>query len=158
MPIWRLLPARLARRHSLPTADSIIYATALAQRATVWTQDDDLAELANVRYLARASLSETRVCDSVQTDSSRRAKNAAQTTLPSVSPSMPITPIVTAVRRERSLAGKPHTHGTVPIRSPYPAAGVAFDDIRPRMLEAVTIADGYDRFPGADSGNEFGGR
>jgi predicted nucleic acid-binding protein len=45
--------ARLARRHSLPTADSIIYATALAQRATVWTQDDDLADLANVRYFAK---------------------------------------------------------------------------------------------------------
>jgi hypothetical protein len=26
------------------------------------------------------------------------------------------------------------------------------------MLEAVTITDGYDRFPGAGSGNELGGR
>ena len=45
--------ARLARRHRLPTADSIIYATALANRATVWTQDDDFADLANVRYFAK---------------------------------------------------------------------------------------------------------
>jgi len=33
--------ARLARRHKLPTAESIIYATAQARGATVWTQDDD---------------------------------------------------------------------------------------------------------------------
>ena len=45
--------ARMARRHRLPTADSIIYATALAHRATVWTQDDDFADLANVRYFAK---------------------------------------------------------------------------------------------------------
>jgi len=45
--------ARVARRHRLPTADSIIYATALAHRATVWTQDDDFADLANVCYFAK---------------------------------------------------------------------------------------------------------
>mgnify|MGYP000845381706 FL=1 len=45
--------ARVARRHRLPTADSIIYATALAHRATVWTQDDDCADLANVCYFAK---------------------------------------------------------------------------------------------------------
>ncbi len=43
----------LAPLGRLPTADSIIYATALAHRATVWTQDDDFADLANVRYFAK---------------------------------------------------------------------------------------------------------
>jgi len=45
--------ARLARRHRLPTADSIIYATALTHGATVWTQDDDFADLGDVRYFAK---------------------------------------------------------------------------------------------------------
>jgi toxin FitB len=45
--------ARLARRHQLPTADSIIYATAQSRGATVWTQDDDFAELPEVRYFAK---------------------------------------------------------------------------------------------------------
>ena len=40
--------ARLARRHKLPTADSIIYATAQACGATVWTQDDDLGKAARL--------------------------------------------------------------------------------------------------------------
>ena len=47
--------ARAARRNKLPTADSIIYATAQARNATVWTQDDDFQELPGVRYIARVS-------------------------------------------------------------------------------------------------------
>ena len=37
--------ARAARQHKLPTADSIIYATAQSRNATVWTQDDDFKDL-----------------------------------------------------------------------------------------------------------------
>ncbi len=39
-----------AIRHRMPLADSIIYATALRFRATVWTQDEDFKELPNVRF------------------------------------------------------------------------------------------------------------
>lgn len=45
--------AQLARRHELPTADSIIYATGQARGATVWTQDEDFADLPGVRYFAK---------------------------------------------------------------------------------------------------------
>lgn len=45
--------AQLARRHKLPTADSIIYATAQAHRATVWTQDEDFSDLPGVSYFPR---------------------------------------------------------------------------------------------------------
>jgi predicted nucleic acid-binding protein len=48
-----LASARLARQHRLPTADSIIYATAQARGATVWTQDDDFLDLPGVRYFAK---------------------------------------------------------------------------------------------------------
>ena len=71
---------------------------------------------------------------------------------------MLIAAIRRSIRGKRQPAGQLQLHSTVPIRSPHPAAGVAFDDIRPWMLEAVTITDGYDRFPGADSGDELGGR
>lgn len=42
--------ATLGQRHQLPLADSIIYATAQAAGATVWTQDADFEGLAGVRY------------------------------------------------------------------------------------------------------------
>ena len=42
--------ATLGQRHRLPLADSIIYATAQAAGATVWTQDADFEGLAGVRY------------------------------------------------------------------------------------------------------------
>ena len=45
--------AALGRRHKLPLADSIIYATAQATGATVLTQDADFEGLAGVRYWAR---------------------------------------------------------------------------------------------------------
>lgn len=47
--------AALGRRHRLPLADSIIYATARAADATVWTQDADFEGLPGVRYWARPS-------------------------------------------------------------------------------------------------------
>ncbi len=43
--------AALGRRHKLPLADSIIYAT--AQAAGVWTQDADFEGLPGVRYWAK---------------------------------------------------------------------------------------------------------
>jgi predicted nucleic acid-binding protein len=45
--------ARLARRHRLPTADSIIYATAQDRDAVVWTQDEDFKGLSGVRYFPK---------------------------------------------------------------------------------------------------------
>lgn len=52
-PDLALDAARLARRHRLPTADSIIYATGQARSAVVWTQDEDFADLPRVRYFAK---------------------------------------------------------------------------------------------------------
>ena len=49
-----VLSARLGLRHSLALADSIIYATAQAQEAKLFTQDADLAKLPGVKYI-RAS-------------------------------------------------------------------------------------------------------
>jgi predicted nucleic acid-binding protein len=48
-----LRAAGLGLRHKLPLADSIIYATAQQNGATVWTQDVDLKDLDGVRYLPR---------------------------------------------------------------------------------------------------------
>lgn len=51
-----LRAAALGIRHKLPLADSIIYATAQAANALVWTQDADFDGLPDVRYFAKASL------------------------------------------------------------------------------------------------------
>lgn len=45
--------ARLGLRHHLPLADSVIYATAQAHDATLWTQDADFADLPGVQYTAK---------------------------------------------------------------------------------------------------------
>lgn len=45
--------AHLGLRHRLPLADSVIYATADAFGATLWTQDADFANLPGVRYTAK---------------------------------------------------------------------------------------------------------
>lgn len=42
-----------AARHSLPLADSIIYATAIRHEATLWTQDEHFKELPNVRFFPK---------------------------------------------------------------------------------------------------------
>ena len=42
-----------AARLSLPLADSIIYATAILQGATLWTQDQHFEQLAQVRYFPK---------------------------------------------------------------------------------------------------------
>ena len=45
--------ARLSLQAKLPMADSIVYATARASEATLWTQDDDFEPLDNVKYIAK---------------------------------------------------------------------------------------------------------
>ena len=42
-----------AAHYQLPLADSIIYATALKFKATLWTQDKHFKDLPNVRYFAK---------------------------------------------------------------------------------------------------------
>lgn len=44
---------RVGIEHKLPLADSIIFATARARDALVWTQDSDFAGLAGVRYVPK---------------------------------------------------------------------------------------------------------
>ena len=46
--------ARVSVDLRLPLADSIILATAVAHRATLWTQDADFESVQGVRYLPKA--------------------------------------------------------------------------------------------------------
>lgn len=48
-----LSAARLATEYRLPLADSVIYATAVAHEATLWTQDGDFEALPGVRYVPK---------------------------------------------------------------------------------------------------------
>jgi predicted nucleic acid-binding protein len=48
-----LLAARLSRQYRLPTADSLVYATAHFHGATLWTQDDDFEGISGVRYFPK---------------------------------------------------------------------------------------------------------
>jgi toxin FitB len=48
-----LAAASLGAQHKLPMADSVIYATARAHEATLWTQDADFEGLPNVRFRPR---------------------------------------------------------------------------------------------------------
>jgi predicted nucleic acid-binding protein len=48
-----LSAASLSAEHQLAMADSLIYATALANNATLWTQDVDFKGLPNVRYFPK---------------------------------------------------------------------------------------------------------
>ena len=45
--------ARLSLQTKLPMADSIVYATARASEATLWTQDEDFEGLEDVKYIAK---------------------------------------------------------------------------------------------------------
>ncbi len=49
-----LRAAALGLRHQLPLADSIIYATAQASKALVWTQDADFEGLDDVYFWAKS--------------------------------------------------------------------------------------------------------
>jgi predicted nucleic acid-binding protein len=50
------LAAGLGVHHKLPLADSIILATARIYEATVWTQDEDFADLPGVKYFPKRKL------------------------------------------------------------------------------------------------------
>lgn len=45
--------AELSARHKLAMADSLIYATALSQNASLWTQDEDFEHLPHVKYFPK---------------------------------------------------------------------------------------------------------
>lgn len=48
--------AALSLKNKLPMADSIIYATSLANNATLWTQDSHFEGLTQVRYFPKIKL------------------------------------------------------------------------------------------------------
>ena len=48
-----LTAARLSLDHKLPMADSVMLATALSHRATLWTQDADFKDIQGVKYKAK---------------------------------------------------------------------------------------------------------
>lgn len=50
-----LTAARISLEHRLPMADSIIFTTAKAHDAILWTQDADFKGLEDVKYRARKS-------------------------------------------------------------------------------------------------------
>lgn len=45
--------SKLSYKYKLPMANSLIYATALQNEATVWTQDKDFENLENVKYVKK---------------------------------------------------------------------------------------------------------
>ena len=52
-PALALSAAKIALRHQLPLADSVILATAQAYGATLWTQDADFRNISGVRYIEK---------------------------------------------------------------------------------------------------------
>ncbi len=54
-----LRAARLSIACKLPMADSIIFATARAYNAEIWTQDDDFKGLEGVRYFSKCPADST---------------------------------------------------------------------------------------------------
>ncbi|OGO76110.1 MAG: twitching motility protein PilT [Chloroflexi bacterium RIFOXYD12_FULL_57_15] len=48
-----LQAAQLSLTHNLPMADSIILATARAQNATLWTQDEHFKNIEGVKYIEK---------------------------------------------------------------------------------------------------------
>ena len=50
-----LSAAKLSLQYKLPMADSMILATARAEKATLWTQDVDFKEIPGVRYLPKGA-------------------------------------------------------------------------------------------------------
>ena len=53
-PTLAISAARLAVRHSLPMADSMILATARIHQATIWTQDADFDGLPAVKFFSKS--------------------------------------------------------------------------------------------------------
>ncbi len=52
-PPLAMTAARIGHELGLPLADSVVYATARTQGATVWTQDSDFEGLEGVRFVPR---------------------------------------------------------------------------------------------------------
>ncbi len=48
-----LAAAQISIEHSLPMADSVIYATALANEATLWTMDEHFKGLPGVKFVSK---------------------------------------------------------------------------------------------------------
>ncbi|MFN2604598.1 MAG: PIN domain-containing protein, partial [Gemmatimonadaceae bacterium] len=48
-----LLAAKAGLDHSLPLADSMVYATAQTVDGLVWTQDEDFKDLPNVKFFPK---------------------------------------------------------------------------------------------------------
>lgn len=53
-PKLALAASKLSLRHALPMADAIIFATAQAFEATLWTHDAHFKAIDGVKYMARA--------------------------------------------------------------------------------------------------------
>jgi len=51
-----MVAAKVSVTESLPLADSVIFATARAYQAVLWTQDADLKGKENVRYVVKKPL------------------------------------------------------------------------------------------------------
>lgn len=47
------LAAEISIRHKLAMADSLVYAIALSQKATLWTQDADFEGLPHIKYFPK---------------------------------------------------------------------------------------------------------
>ena len=56
MPKLSIAAAGLGHKYQLPLADSIIYATAQQERATLWTQDADFEGLPDVKYFFKIAV------------------------------------------------------------------------------------------------------
>jgi predicted nucleic acid-binding protein len=48
-----LKAAKVSMEYKIPVADSIIFATAQAFQATIWTQDEDFKSLAGVKFFPK---------------------------------------------------------------------------------------------------------
>jgi predicted nucleic acid-binding protein len=48
-----ILSAKMSLEHHIPTADSIILATAFIYEATIWTQDSDFKGIEGVQYVPK---------------------------------------------------------------------------------------------------------
>jgi predicted nucleic acid-binding protein len=53
-PVLALEASRLSIKHKLPVADAIIYSTAVANAAEVWTTDGHFKDLPNVHYFEKS--------------------------------------------------------------------------------------------------------
>jgi predicted nucleic acid-binding protein len=50
-----ILAAKISLLHKVPMADSIVFATAQAYNATLWTQDEDFKSIKGVKYFRKSN-------------------------------------------------------------------------------------------------------